>query len=83
MNDAIEKEEEKAFKEHQDALDEHSQLLGSTRKFYPDRKIVFRQGNSELELGQYLKKLEKANARITETRKKWDETLRRRYNAKR
>ncbi len=79
MNDAIEKEEKKAFKEYLDAVDEHSQLLGPTRKFYTDRKIVFRQWNSESELDQYLKKLEKANARITEARKKWDETLRRRF----
>ena len=83
MNDALEKEEEKAFKEYQDALDKLHQLLDSRRKSSPSGKIVFKQWDSVSELEQYLKKLEKSEERIAEARKKWDETLRRMFDAKR
>ena len=72
MSNASERKAEEALQEYLAAVDKYNQLLGPARKLVTGEKIVFKEWNKEL-----FKELEEAEAKVTETRRKWDESLRR------
>lgn len=76
MSDVSKKDADNAAKAYIEAVENHNQLLD---KYFPVRRVI---PGTQIVIGEtitleVLKKFEEAETMVTETRRKWTESLRR------